>query len=334
MSPNNTTVDLDLIYTYSSVLEIAHFFAIFLPAFILCVLCVVALVLARSINLWIRVSLINVFAAQMCFWLGFSTIYIGYPVRAYGDEDIDDNFSCLFGYSINRMANTMVSAATLLYAVLVYCIIKYGKTKIKWYAVVIFITVSWAYALLLGAMPYFAGIDDDLMSLLGFCRGTYGESLFFASAVLQLVSYAISLCAIFIFCILIFCYTKKNTLGDNAKVKRAVIKNLVYLLLSNMMLFFANAVSLITVTVPPIYTLMDVDKIVLSNFLFPLLTILPSLAIPIATIIILKPVRLALRLVFKACCCKKKRPVDPEASLGTGVQDVSLQEERSCSTQN
>ena len=314
MFPNDTFVDLDLIYTYSSVLEIAHFFAIFLPAFILCVLCVVALVLARSMNLWIRVSLINVFAAQMCFWLGMSSFYIGYPIRAYGDEDID-NVSCLLAYSLNRVANTMVSAATLLYAVLVYCIIKYGKKKIKWYAVVIFIAISWAYAALLGILPYFAGIDDDdLMNLLGFCRGTYESPLFLATAVLQLVSYAIFLCVIITFCVLIFRYAKKNTLGDNAKVKQAVIKNLVYLMFSNVMLFFANGVALVTVAAPPIFTAVDFDKILVSNFLFPLLTILPSLAIPIATIIILKPVRLALRLVFKTCCCKKKRPGVPEPS--------------------
>ena len=322
MFPNDTFVDLDLIYTYSSILEIAHFFAIFLPAFILCVLCMVALVLARSMNLWIRVSLINVFAAQMCFWLGRSCFYIGYPIRAYGDEDID-NVSCLLAYSLNRVANTMVSAATLLYAVLVYCIIKYGKKKIKWYAVVIFIAVSWAYAALLGILPYFAGIDDDdLMNLLGFCRGTYESPLFLVTAVLQLVSYAIFLCVIITFCVLIFCYAKKNTLGDNAKVKRAVIKNLVYLMFSNVMLFFANGVALVTVAAPPIFTAVDFDKILVSNFLFPLLTILPSLAIPIATIIILKPVRLALRLVFKTCCCKKKRPGVPEpsaVSLETGV---------------
>ena len=147
--------------------------------------------------------------------------------------------SCLFGHSINQMANTMVSAATLLYAVLVYCNIKYGKKKIKWYAVVIFIAVSWAYAALLGILPYLAGINDELMIVLGFCRGTYESPLFLASAVLQLVSYAIFLCVIFTFCVLlyIFCYAKKNTLGDNAKVKRAVIKNLVYLMFSNVIIF-------------------------------------------------------------------------------------------------
>ena len=335
MFPNNITVDLELIYTYSSVLEIAHFVFIFVPAFILCVLCVVALVLAHSMNPWIRVSLINVFAAQMCFWLGMSFFYVGYPLRAYGDEGID-NFSCFFGYSVNRIANTVVSAATLLYAVIVYSVIKYGKNKLKWYGMLIFIAISWAYALFLGVVPYFAGLDDDLTNLLGFCRGTYESPLFFASGVIQLVSYAIFLCVIVVFCVLIFCYAKKNTLGDNVKVKRAVIKNLVYLLLTNLLLFFANAVSLITVTAPPLFTAVDFDKILLTNFLFPLLTILPSLATPIATIVILKPVRLALRLVFKKCYCKKTRPGDPGASAVTLETSVQIQSEKkiSLSTQN
>ena len=126
----------------------------------------------------------------------------------------------------------------------------------------------------------------------------------------MLYSYALSLHFVSLY--IIFCYAKKNTLGDNAKVKRAVIKNLVYLMFSNVMVFFANGVALATVATPPIYT--AVDKILLSNFLFPLFTIFPSLATPIASIAILKPVRLALGLVFKTCCCKKKRPGVPEPS--------------------
>ena len=97
---------------------------------------------------------------------------------------------------------------------------------------------------------------------------------------LQLVVFAVCLSLVIFFCVLIFCHVRRNTLEENVGVKREIVKNLVYLLISNLLVFFALTASLIVVTagdIEPIFTEADVDKIMLSNFLFPMLTILPKL---------------------------------------------------------
>ena len=299
MSLNISDSEIEFLTVITSVLQAAHFFVIFLPAFVLCVLCVVALVLARSLNLWIRVSLINVFAAQICYWFGMSLFYLGHPFRAYHVEYI----SCFIAYSVLRIATTMVSRATTLYAGVVYSFVKYGKNRFKWCGMSLFIALSWIFALLVSLVPYFIGIDANTRTLLGFCGTNFSTQGFLAASAFQLVTHALCLCGIFVFCALIFHHMKKNTLEDNDKVKGAIIKNLVFLAATTLLIFLTNLVSLLSVTVVP--SLTDINSILLVNFLFPLVTILPSLAIPIMTIVLLRPVRVALKHMFKTCCYRK-----------------------------
>ena len=168
-------------------------------------------------------SLINVFAAQMCYWFGMSLFYLGHPFRAYHVEYI----SCFIAYSVLRIATTMVSRATTLYAGVVYSYVKYGKNRFKWCGMSLFIALSWIFALLVSLVPHFIGIDANTRTLLGFCGTYFSTRGFLAASAFQLMTYALCLCAIFVFCTLIFHHMKRNTLEDNNKVKGAVVKNLI-----------------------------------------------------------------------------------------------------------
>ena len=99
--------------------------------------------------------------------------------------------------------------------------------------VVTFIVISWMFAILLGLLPFFSGIRADPMHLFGFCQGTFRSHLFLVSSVLQLVVFAVCLSLVILFCVLIFCHVRRNTLEENVGVKRVIVKNLVYLVISN-----------------------------------------------------------------------------------------------------
>ena len=60
MELNLTGVDLDIYYSINSSIQVGLFFLIVLPALILILLCVVALLFAKNINWPIRIVLINI----------------------------------------------------------------------------------------------------------------------------------------------------------------------------------------------------------------------------------------------------------------------------------
>ena len=184
MFPNSSNIDLDQLLTTSSVFQVVHVLVLFIPSIILCLLCVIALCLAHTLNATIRVALVNVFARELCYWVGISVFYFAYPLRVYV-EDMD-NVSCFVGHTFVRVGNMMVSPATTLYAIIVLVIIKHGKKKLKLYGVVTFIVISWMFATFLGLLPFFSGIRADPIHLFVVLPGnfsiTFVSSVFSAAA--------------------------------------------------------------------------------------------------------------------------------------------------------
>lgn len=89
MGFNFTGVDPDLYYSINSGVQVGLFFITVLPILILSLLCVVALFFAYSINWPIRIVLINIYTAEICYWLGFTVLFLGFPVRArMGNEEV------------------------------------------------------------------------------------------------------------------------------------------------------------------------------------------------------------------------------------------------------
>ncbi len=70
MTFNLTGIDEGLYFIVSSVANVALFTIFALTPLLLCLLCALALVFATDINLKIRVLLVNIFAAEICSWLG------------------------------------------------------------------------------------------------------------------------------------------------------------------------------------------------------------------------------------------------------------------------
>ena len=139
MALNLTGIDENAYFWAISSVFVARFVLITVPALVLCVLCVAALLIAKEINWQMRVILINIFAADVCYWLATAVQCLGFPVRARLKPD--EMLSCAVFFSLIIASLTKFTAVAL-YATMVYFFIKYGVSKLKWIAIIVYIACS------------------------------------------------------------------------------------------------------------------------------------------------------------------------------------------------
>ena len=92
---NITGVDIQLYYDVNVALNVCFFIFLSLLPLLLCVLVILALVLAKTINIKIRVVLINIFAAEILGWIANAIFHLGWIVRLNHNETI----SCKMFYT-------------------------------------------------------------------------------------------------------------------------------------------------------------------------------------------------------------------------------------------
>ncbi len=238
MDFNLTGIDKGAYFIVSSVANIALFGISVLPPLLLCLLCVLALATTSGINLKIKVLLVNIFAAEICNWLGYTVYYLGFPARIVR---LPGDYSCANFISLVSVATVQKYSASTLYAINVFIFIKYGEKKMKWYAIILFIAISWILAILYNILPYFRVFQ--IFNINGFCSSNPESDLI--RVVVPAVVSLPAICMIIItvtFCILIFLYIKKNALEDNVEVKKAVAKVLLYLAIFSVLSFVCNVI--------------------------------------------------------------------------------------------
>ena len=305
MEFNLTGVDLDLYYSINSSIQVGLFFLIVLPALILILVCVVALLFAKTINWPIRIVLINIYAAEICYWLGVTVILLGFPVRARLNNE--ENFSCSVSFAIFFTSSPLKFSSTALYSIIVYIFIKYGIKKVKLYAIILYISISWIASIGFSIFVYFDQLE--IINNNGFCD-TNSNTNSLVGAIIFIVQAFILICVIIVFSLLTYCYVKRNTLQDNVEVKKAIVKNLLYLAVNVI-------ISVFTIFGPVLYhyikeVLEGLIYILLVDYLVRVALYLPYMSIPIAAIIILKPIRVALREgINKLCSCCSESQVSP-----------------------
>ena len=305
MEFNNSSFDTDLFYTIISAVNISLFFLAVFPGLILCLLCVLALFLAQSINRPLKIALINIFASEICQWSGMSVWFLGYPVRA-GKPASAERGSCFYFFGAVIAAAAQKFLAIALYSIMVYIFLKHGVKKLKLKFIIPFITVSWVFAITLGALvalPDFGVINND-----GFCNyesGITSRTFIIILAFLMTVL-LLSMLVISIFSILVYRYTRKNILEDNVEVKRAVVKNLAYLLIATLISFLAHVLPVAFNRIREALAGNLVLQVIVVEYILRLLFHIASIATPIVAIIILKPVHLALKKIFQKTFCYKR----------------------------
>ena len=161
---NFSGVDLKLYFDANTAANISIFTFLVLPPFLLSLLCVLALVLAKDINAKIRLLLINIFTAETLSGFSFFFMYLGWPARFINEEGT----SCKIMLSLNSLTGLLKFSGTSLYAVSVYVFIKHGNKKLKWYIIVPYIAVAWTVVTTtVGVLAYLE--EYGAQSVGGFC---------------------------------------------------------------------------------------------------------------------------------------------------------------------
>ena len=124
MAVNLTGVDLNLYFSINTAANLGLFFTVVLPTLILCVFLVAAFILAKEIRLEMCVMIINVLAAEIAYWVGFSVMFAGFPSRARVPGNGDYTCSAVISAFIVGSITKFTSIA--LYAVNVYILIRLG----------------------------------------------------------------------------------------------------------------------------------------------------------------------------------------------------------------
>ena len=169
---NFSGVDLKLFFDANTAATISIFTFLVIPPFLLCLLCVLALVLAKDINAKIRLLLINIFTAETLSGFSFFFMYLGWSAQYINEEGT--SYKMLL--SLNNLAGLLKFSGTSLYTVVgVYIFIKHGDKKFKWYVIIPYscsMDSSYPY---LWACLYISKSIELKMSK-GFVQQTYSQA--------------------------------------------------------------------------------------------------------------------------------------------------------------
>ena len=309
MAFNITGFDKDIFFTINIAVGTSLFFTIVLTPLVLCILCVLALIFAGIVNKKLKLLLINIFAAEICTWLLWTLVFLGFPLRFHTRDGF--NWICGLEISIFHVGGFQKYTSSALYAVMVYIFIKHGEKRLKWCVIISCIAVSWVgMTMTMGIFPYIRNFGTFNSS--GFCAGN-SDAIVFRTAVLFAVLITV-ICSgiVVVCCVLTGVYIKRNTLEGNVEVKKAVAKVLVYLTIVTVLSFIT---SMLPAATPEMRQTAGahygtIGEIV-ATFILRVIYCSNSIPTPVVAIIFLKPVRIALKEIGKViilCDCIRKRP--------------------------
>jgi hypothetical protein len=272
------------------------FFTTALPILMLCVLCVLALLFGEDFDWPMPVLLINIFAAEIIQWVALSMLYLQ-RAEIKSDED----------YSCNTITSLFITGilqkffVLTLSAITVYIFARYG-IKMKWLPQ--YVITLWITCIALGSAPYFSSYDSY-----GLCEISTPAAL--VKAILHLAAIG-SFSAIIVFNMLTYLYVEKSTLLQNPpEVKKEISKGIRYLTVAAVLSLLsiispASPSSFIGASFKSNGSMSDI----LLEFIFWVLLNTSALLTPIAAVVILSPLRFALKQRFRSClkvCRRGKR---------------------------
>ena len=296
MALNLSGVDQELFYDANTAASVSIFTVLVLPPFLLCILCVLALVIATKINGKIRFLLIEVFSTEIFGWFAYFVLYLGWPARFTSNNDI----TCKLSISLFVALDLFKFINTSIYAIHVYLLIKYGAKKLKWYVVIVYSFMKWTLIVIdLCGTPY---IDEITVSH-GFCtpNATTPGYIAVVSALMAITVFFLSIEVIT--CTLIVIYIKRNALAGNTSVKKGVFRLVKYFVAASVLSFInSTSINFGPLVVHQTALNSNLETFIAINYLVLLVPNITAFTTPIATIVLLKPVRDAIKNIFKKVC--------------------------------
>ena len=121
MELNITGVDSQLYYDVNVALNVCFFLFLSLLPFLLCVLVILALTRAKTINIKIRALLVNIFAVEILNCIFYGIFHLGWIVRLNYNETV----SCKLYFIALYMFSFLKCTSGTLYAINIFIFIKY-----------------------------------------------------------------------------------------------------------------------------------------------------------------------------------------------------------------
>ena len=318
----NLTGNVGELYTE---VQLVFFFVFTLPTIVLSVVTIIAIVLAKDVDWNMRIILCNVFASKIINSFGLSMIFLGQPIRRlFGIGSLKISLY-LCGVTITFLVTgngTNIGIITF-YSILVYVFLRNNIKKVKWYMVAIPVTIIWVVSLLFGLVIFIfiQRNPAEVFVYKGFCPNdlTPMGEIKATQALGQLgVGWLLEgfLCGtiIAVFSILTYRYMKKSSLTGDDRIKRAIGKNLLFLS-GGAFWSISNAVLYPTILnlIPVLRADETVDiedritTLLITAHVIDIMRSLSAIYTPVVTILLLKPVRDAIKVFFQKCrVCKQE----------------------------
>ena len=250
---------------------------------------IAALILAKDVNIKVRVILINVIAAHILGTMVPNSI--GYLHRTF--EIFEHVIVCKIFFLLRLGGYLLKLCGTTLFSFVVYLFTKYGITKLNWSIVIPFLLLSWTVSVVFGALGL---IDQDLGE--SYCTALYDSVLFFTLIALGVLFKVVFLSITLVFNILTFCFVHKNTINDKTKI--AILKLSVFFFIESIL---DDVGALLPSIFVPIIVAnpnkMNVQQIYVARMIIRIIVFIPPALTPIVMIILLKPLREALKQAQK-----------------------------------
>ena len=304
---NITGVDNQLYYDTIIALNVCFFIFLSLLPLLLCALVLLAL---ETINIKIRVLLINVIAVEILGWLCYALVYLGWIVRL----NYNETTSCKLFFIAYNMVNLLKSSSGTLYTINIFLFIKYGEKKLKWSVIIPYIAISWVMISIVSIIIVLVLPSDSVQySSFGSCFLNTASSPLITIILVLLISQSFVFMIVQIVMAIVTCvYIKKHTLEGNAQIKKAVARVLVYIVT-------VSINTSISTIIPPLSFLIwrqfpgstTVVTVTARNYIDSLITSVPNIATPIIAIVLLKPVRDAIKKMSTMLFCKKDNRIHP-----------------------
>ena len=295
MAINITGFDVELFFAFNTAANVAIFSVFTLPSIIFGMLCIAGLISTKKIDWKLKVIIANVIAVDIVYSMGQILLYLGYPLRAYGGDE--NGYSCEIAASFLFGTLFTKPASFTLYTVVAYVFIKYGKDKIKWQYLVVFLIAIW----LVNIGLFVANIVRDFTIVSnGFCV----EQLTADSPLLDILTATIIVTAsasctgvTLVFSILTGCYVKTHTIQDDASLKKEMMKFLVFQWIN-------VVVPAVAIICSGVVAGINIPSVILTLSLLYLVSVFYAASVlltPLACFFILKPIRKSLKDMCQRC---------------------------------
>ena len=305
---------------FRTTISLARISLLVLPAIILVVLSIAALAISKKISSKIKVILINILVADVVIEVYLGVITLLVPIQAALDADV--TVWCRIMFYLNSVGSQAKVYLLCLYSIFVYVFIKYGVDKLKWKLILIVTVVPWILFSMWNQMVLYE--EFGIVAFRGTCIANARTPLIISKIA---ISWIIDGCCFTItsvvFSILSCLYVKQKIIGVELTLTKAMLKNLVLMMIGTIVYFLGTALPLTGSLFFP------TERVETGASLWrraPLqlvysLYYLPSLINPIIILIFLKPVR---QSFLKIVCWCRRPQLREEAVMAGQTTSTSL----------